>query len=151
MNIVLKGTFNATSRLFVGSNKSLIGHKKGAKIASGITVANSTNVVIRNIFFSGVLDQDCITLQNSTRIWVDHNEFFSSPNLVADGPDKYDGQLDIIRASDWITVSWNYFHDHWKSSLVGNNDQFRDIDFGHFHVTYHHNFWRNEGTRGNGT
>ncbi|KAK1494742.1 longiborneol synthase, partial [Colletotrichum tamarilloi] len=26
-------------------------------------------------------------------------------------------QVDIIRASDWITVSWNYFHDHWKSSL----------------------------------
>lgn len=59
-----------------------------------------------------------------------------------------DGQVDIIRASDWITVSWNYFHDHWKSSLVGNDDTFRDIDFGHLHVTYHHNYWRNEGTRG---
>lgn len=59
-----------------------------------------------------------------------------------------DGQVDIIRASDWITVSWNYFHDHWKSSLVGNDDTFRDIDFGHLHVTYHHNYWHNEGTRG---
>lgn len=56
--------------------------------------------------------------------------------------------MDIIRASDWITVSWNYFHDHWKSSLIGNNDQFRDIDFGHLHVTYHHNYWKNAGTRG---
>jgi pectate lyase len=45
-------------------------------------------------------------------------------------------------------VSWNYFHDHWKSSLVGNDPAFRDIDFGHLHVTYHHNHWRNEGTRG---
>lgn len=59
-----------------------------------------------------------------------------------------DGQVDIIRGSDWITVSWNYFHDHWKSSLVGNDATFRDIDFGHLHVTYHHNYWRNEGTRG---
>jgi pectate lyase len=59
-----------------------------------------------------------------------------------------DGQVDIIRGSDWITVSWNYFHDHWKSSLVGNDPAFRDIDFGHLHVTYHHNHWRNEGTRG---
>lgn len=61
---------------------------------------------------------------------------------------KQDGQVDIIRASDWITVSWNYFHDHWKSSLVGNDATFRDLDFGHLHVTYHHNYWKNEGTRG---
>lgn len=47
-----------------------------------------------------------------------------------------------------MTVSWNYFHDHWKSSLVGNDDTLRDTDFGHLHVTYHHNYWRNEGTRG---
>lgn len=56
--------------------------------------------------------------------------------------------MDIIRASDWVTVSWNYFHDHWKSSLVGNDDKLRDEDFGHLHVSYHHNYWRNEGTRG---
>lgn len=61
---------------------------------------------------------------------------------------KQDGQVDIIRAADWITVSWNYFHDHWKSSLVGNSDALRDVDEGHLHVTYHHNHWRNEGTRG---
>jgi pectate lyase len=24
----------------------------------------------------------------------------------------------------------------------------RDVDFGHLHVSYHHNYWRNEGTRG---
>jgi pectate lyase len=59
-----------------------------------------------------------------------------------------DGQIDIIRASDFVTVSWNYFHDHWKSSLVGNDATFRDLDFGHLHVTYHHNYWRNMGTRG---
>mgnify|MGYP001299393795 CR=1 FL=1 len=57
--------------------------------------------------------------------------------------------MDVIRASDWITVSWNYFHDHYKASLVGNNDQFRAIDFGYLHLTYHHNYFRNLGTRGN--
>lgn len=25
-----------------------------------------------------------------------------------------DGQVDIVHASDYVTVSWNYFHDHWK-------------------------------------
>jgi pectate lyase len=64
------------------------------------------------------------------------------------GPDHYDGQCDIVRASDWITVSWNYFHDHWKSSLIGNSDALRDVDTGHLHVTYHHNYWRHSGTRG---
>jgi hypothetical protein len=39
-----------------------------------------------------------------------------------------DGQLDIIRASDWITVSFNYFHDHWKSSLIGNDATFRELE-----------------------
>jgi pectate lyase len=59
-----------------------------------------------------------------------------------------DGQVDISRASDWITVSWNYLHDHWKSSLVGNSDALRDVDFGKLHITYHHNYWKNSGTRG---
>jgi pectate lyase len=59
-----------------------------------------------------------------------------------------DGQLDIVRASDWITVSNNFFHDHWKSSLVGNSDVLREVDEGHLHITYHHNYWSNIGTRG---
>jgi pectate lyase len=62
---------------------------------------------------------------------------------------KQDGQVDIIRASDYVTVSWNYFHNHYKSSLVGNDDTLRDVDFGHLHVTYHHNYWNTIGTRGN--
>lgn len=131
--VYIKGAYNLTSRLRVGSNKSLIGVKKTADITgSGITVANATNVIIQNIKIHHILDNDCITLQNSTRIWVDHNEFESDINH---GPDYYvsfsalhrqrlqhrmlmasgqDGQVDIVRASDWITVSWNYFHDHWK-------------------------------------
>ncbi|KAJ9620535.1 hypothetical protein H2203_007741 [Taxawa tesnikishii (nom. ined.)] len=144
--VYIKGAYNLTSRLRVGSNKSLIGVKKTADITgSGITVANATNVIIQNIKIHHILDNDCITLQNSTRIWVDHNEFESDINH---GPDYYDGQVDIVRASDWITVSWNYFHDHWKSSLVGNSDALRSVDTGHLHVSYHHNYWRNEGTRG---
>lgn len=32
--------------------------------------------------------------------------------------------------------------------MVGNSDALRDVDTGHLHVTYHHNYWRNSGTRG---
>jgi pectate lyase len=146
--IYVKGTFNFTSRPRVGSNKSLIGVGSGAWITgAGLTILNATNVIVRNFGIRGIVDNDGITIQNSQRVWIDHNEF-TSGNFPAAGPDAFDGQCDIVRASDWITVSWNYFHDHWKSSLVGNNDKFRDIDSGHLHVTYHHNYWQREGTRG---
>ncbi|KAF2019883.1 polysaccharide lyase family 1 protein [Aaosphaeria arxii CBS 175.79] len=144
--IYAKGRFNLTSRLRVGSNKSILGTGKGAEISqSGITIANATNVIVRNLGIRFIVDNDGITIQNSTRVWIDHNEFSSDINK---GPDFYDGQVDIIRASDWVTVSWNYFHDHWKSSLIGNSDALRAVDSGHLHITYHHNHWRNSGTRG---
>ncbi|KAF1812547.1 polysaccharide lyase family 1 protein [Eremomyces bilateralis CBS 781.70] len=146
--VLVKGHYNLTERLKVGSNKSILGHGRGASIVNaGITVNGQTNVIIRNLKVGHVPDNDDVTIQNTTRVWVDHCEFESriSPEI---GPDFYDGQLDIVRASDWITVSWTYFHDHWKSSLIGNADNLRDVDFGHLHITYHHNYWRNSGTRG---
>jgi len=144
--VYVEGAFNLSSRINVGSNKSLIGVGDSTSFNnSGITVNSKTNVILRNLHISYVYGNDGITIQNSTRVWVDHNEFTSD---ITQGPDFFDGQIDIIRASDWITVSWNYFHDHWKSSLVGNSDTLRSIDLGHLHVTYHHNHWRNMGTRG---
>jgi pectate lyase len=144
--IYVKGKYNLTSRLRIGSNKSVIGAGRGAEITgNGITVQDQTNVIIRNLAIRNILDNDGMTIQNSTRVWVDHNEFSSDMNH---GPDYYDGQCDIVRASDWITVSWNYFHDHWKSSLIGNSDALRDVDQGHLHITYHHNHWQHSGTRG---
>ncbi|KAK1753315.1 polysaccharide lyase [Echria macrotheca] len=144
--VYIKGEIALPSRLKVGSNKSVIGVGSSAHITgSGIDIYSRTNVIIRNVKISFIKGNDGITIRNSTRVWVDHNEFESD---ITQGPDAFDGQVDIIRASDWITLSWNYFHDHWKSSLVGNDPSFRDLDFGHLHVTYHHNHWKNEGTRG---
>ncbi|KJX94125.1 pectate lyase like protein [Zymoseptoria brevis] len=144
----LKGDFTPRARLKVGSNTSLLGIGKGANlIGKGIDIQNSTNVIVRNIAIRFVEGGDGITIQNSTRVWVDHCEFESefSPLL---GPDFYDGQIDIVRASDWITISHNFFHNHWKSSLVGNSDVLRSVDEGYLHITYHHNYWSNIGTRG---
>ncbi|KFA61016.1 hypothetical protein S40285_02737 [Stachybotrys chlorohalonatus IBT 40285] len=146
LTIYVNGEIELPRRLNLTSNKSLLGVGNKAHIRQhGITVRHHNNVIIRNLKISHIYDDDCITLVNSTRLWIDHNEFYSDIEL---GPDFYDGQVDINRASDWITVSWNYFHDHWKSSLVGNSDALRDVDTGHLHVSYHHNYWRNEGTRG---
>jgi len=144
--VYVKGHFNLTSRLRIGSNKSLIGVGRSASFNnSGITIQDVDNVIVRNLHISHVYDNDCITIWNTTRVWIDHNEFTSDINA---GVDFYDGQLDIVRGSDWVTVSWNYFHNHWKSSLVGNSDVLRDVDQGHLHITYHHNHWQTIGTRG---
>lgn len=77
--IKAKGNFNFTSRPKVGSNKSLIGFGKGAQITgAGLTIVNSSNVIVRNFAIRDILDNDGITIQNSTRVWIDHNEFSSS-------------------------------------------------------------------------
>jgi pectate lyase len=39
-----------------------------------------------------------------------------------------------------VTVSWNHFHDHSKTSLVGHSDGFT-ADIGFLKVTYHHNWF----------
>lgn len=47
-----------------------------------------------------------------------------------------------------MTLSWNFFHNHYKTNLIGNSDALRDVDSGHLHVTLHHNRYENCGTRG---
>ncbi|MET8353644.1 MULTISPECIES: pectate lyase family protein [unclassified Micromonospora] len=54
--------------------------------------------------------------------------------------DGYDRLLDIKRESDFIMVSWNHFHHHSKSALVGHSDNY-PADLGKLRVTYHHNFF----------
>ncbi|WP_426062316.1 pectate lyase family protein, partial [Hymenobacter sp. B1770] len=53
--------------------------------------------------------------------------------------DLYDGLVDAKGASAYLTLSWNYFHDHHKSHLIGNSDQ----DVGDRKVTFHHNHYAN--------
>lgn len=85
--VYVTGSFNLTSRLNIGSNKSLIGvGTKASFNNSGITVNSKTNVILRNLKISYVYDNDCVTIQNSTRVWVDHNEFASD---ISHGPDLF--------------------------------------------------------------
>lgn len=114
--VIVKGNIKPTKRVDIGSNTSLLGYGAGANITGvGLNVNGSDNVIIRNLGIRFIDDNDGITIWNSTRVWIDHNEFESRISEEI-GPDFYDGQCDIVRGSSWITVSWNYFHDHWKVS-----------------------------------
>jgi pectate lyase len=87
--IYLDGTFHPSSRLAVGSNISLIGKGKGANIlGKGLNIYNATNVIIRNVGIRFVVGNDGMTIQNSTRVWIDHCEF-ESEFSVDIGPDYY--------------------------------------------------------------
>ncbi|MEV4412536.1 family 16 glycoside hydrolase [Catellatospora sp. NPDC049609] len=118
----------ATARLVGG------GLNIGLPISDAVTSppANAVhNIIIRNLSISGASD-DLINVQMfSHHIWIDHND-------LSDGGD---GALDIKRGSDLITVSWNRFHDHDKTTLVGHDDANGAQDTGRLRVTYHHNFF----------
>lgn len=89
MNIVIEGEFSLPARLRVGNNKSIIGGRNGTIARNGMTISNAQNVIVRNLRFTGVLNNDCITIQNTTRVWIDHNDLSSSPNIIKNGPDLY--------------------------------------------------------------
>lgn len=63
--------------------------------------------------------EDAITIKYSKNVWVDHVDVSNDRDH---DKDYYDGLVDITRASDYITVSNSYLHDHWKGSLVGHSD-----------------------------
>ena len=112
--VYISGDITPSSRIYIGSNKSVIGLGAGAKILKyGLNLSSVSNVIIRNLNIGDIKGNDAITISESTRVWIDHNEFHSN---ITQGPDYYDGQVDIVHASDYITISWNYFHDHWKVS-----------------------------------
>ncbi|QRW23938.1 pectate lyase [Rhizoctonia solani] len=99
-----------TTVLGAGSDSGLIG--------GGFRVKNGKNVIIRNLRLSkSPAPTDLIGLQNATNVWIDHNTFTSD---LDHGKDFYDGQCDITHASDFVTVSWNVFTEHFKVSLVGH-------------------------------
>ncbi|KAG8916612.1 hypothetical protein FRC01_002958, partial [Tulasnella sp. 417] len=132
-------------RVDVGSNTSILGSCGGGITGSGFRVKEGTNVIFRNLkLYKSEAPTDLIEIQASTNVWVDHNEFYSD---LDHDKDFYDGATDVNHGSDYITVSWNYYHHHYKTSLVGHSDNNGSEDTGHFHVTYHHNYFADLGSR----
>lgn len=135
--VYVNGTISLSSMQKVTSNKTIVGVGTSGKITgSGLNVANASNVIIQNLTFTGSND-DAINVQYSTKVWIDHNDLGGA----------YDGALDIKRASDYVTVSWNNFHNQDKNCLLGHDDGNGSEDNGHLRVTYHHNWFNGTNQR----
>lgn len=97
-------------------------------------------------------DPDCIGIQADAKsaktdagghIWIDHCEFF---NGNAANKDRYDGLVDCKNNVQWLTISYNLFHDHDKACLWGKGDS--DVFEGCRTISAHHNWFKDiEGSR----
>ncbi|KAF5527442.1 putative pectate lyase A [Colletotrichum aenigma] len=145
--VVVKGVIKGTANVRIGSNKSVIGLPGAGFDGIGLHARRQSNIIVRNIKSTNVLAStgDGLKIEQSTNVWVDHCEFSSA--LVSD-KDYYDGLVDASHAADYMTISYTYFHDHWKTSLIGHSENNGDEDKGHLRITYAHNYWANFGSRG---
>ena len=118
---------------------------------SGIFVfkKTSSNIIIRNLTFEGPGAYDCdghdnLDVDSVHNLWVDHCDF----------QDGIDGNMDIHRKADNITVTWCRFRylkepkccgpggsdDHRFTNLVGSSDE--DIpEDGAFSITFAYCWW----------
>src|SRR5499426_1324525 len=101
------------SNAFHSSNKTLFSDR-GATLRHGtLNIDGSHNIIIRNLKFLGLWEWDdstggnydlqgwdFIALTNgASNVWIDHCDFAK----------VYDGQVDIVRGSDLVTVSYCRF------------------------------------------
>ncbi|KOG29036.1 pectate lyase family protein [Streptomyces resistomycificus] len=142
----VNGLISLSGQVDIGSNTTVVGVGSSSGFTGGgLRLKKVTNVVLRNLNISKpVAPADGVTVEASTKVWIDHNSFSADRNH---DKDYYDGLLDINHGSDNVTVSWNTFKDHFKGSLVGHSDNNASQDTGHLKVTYHHNHFNNVYSR----
>ncbi|MEF7614383.1 hypothetical protein V4F39_10730 [Aquincola sp. MAHUQ-54] len=156
----------ATTVVAVPSNTTLLGAGRDAGIVHGTLLLKGVrNVIIRNLHFADAFDHfpawdpkdnangewnseyDNISLVGATHVWVDHCSFsdgerpdHTARTALGRPMQHHDGLLDITQGSNYVTVSYNRFHDHDKTHLVGSSDKAVEDD-GRLKVTFHHNWW----------
>jgi pectate lyase/pectin methylesterase-like acyl-CoA thioesterase len=105
----------------VASNKTLFSDR-GSTIRHGILNINGAqNIIIRNLKFRGLWEWDDATqgaydlqgwdfieISGGRNVWIDHCDFAKS----------YDGQVDIVRGADLVTLSFNRFTGDLETEVV---------------------------------
>lgn len=141
MIITVDGNINLGSSLLkVTSNKTIQGKNSNSTIKGCISIKRVDNVIIRNLNITNPDDAgtgDGIEVSESSKVFITKCTFY----------DCADGSIDIVRASDFVTVSWCKFsyinqREHNFVNLIGNGDNV-PTDAGKLHVTMHHNWYDN--------
>ncbi len=126
------------------SNVSIIGIGHYAMLDGiGINIARAYNIIVRNltIRYNRIGQKDGISIQgDSHHVWIDHNEVYNSLDV---DKDYYDELVSGKNQIDNITISYNYLHDSWKTSLWGSSDG----DAYERRVTFLGNHWQNANSR----
>jgi pectate lyase len=149
-----------SDRVTLSDDKSILG-LPGAHIKGGLDLDHVKNIIIRNLVVEGpgAVDndggtagegrQDAISVVNESRnIWFDHLS-------VMDGED---GNTDITKASDFVTISWTKFTyteksypsgtsgmSHRYCNLLGGSDTEKSsggvASEGKLNVTFYKTWW----------
>lgn len=142
--VQVSGNLKGTGMIRVGSNKTILGLSGSSLDGAGLAIYEVSNVIVRNMRISNVVGGDCVTIKfASHHIWIDHNEFWHDRNH---GWDYYDELLEVTDRSDFVTISWNKFHDSNIALLIGSGD-LQTTDIGHLRVTLHNNYFYNNSER----
>jgi len=135
--------------IYVKSNKSIIGLSGASVEGASFQLLGSgvSNVIIQNLKMSNYITYGGVTIsEGAHHVWIDHCEFSVDRDH---GYDYYSKDVIVARGSDYVTISWNKFHDQVLSVLIssGINSKSEGTDVGRLHVTLHHNFWYNISER----
>ncbi|MET9513641.1 pectate lyase [Streptomyces sp. NPDC002994] len=156
-------------KAYVPANTTIVGLGRGARVLGGsLQIKDTDNVVVRGLTFEDAFDcfpqwdptdgdggawnseYDNLVVYGSTHVWIDHNTFTDGRRPDSEQPfyygqlfQQHDGELDVVRGADLVTVSWNAFTDHDKTLMIGNSDSAGATDRGKLRVTLHHNLFRN--------
>lgn len=133
--IVVDGRINTGGgNISFGSNKTVVGANSSSGIYGGTIKIQGSNYIIQNLTF-GPSGEDVMEASGATNVFVTKCSFY----------DSQDELFSIVRAADFVTVSWCKFYfenptSHSFAHLIGNSDD-RTSDRGKLHVTMHHNWY----------
>ncbi|HTF96899.1 MAG TPA: hypothetical protein VL995_12255, partial [Cellvibrio sp.] len=105
---------------------------------------------------------DNISVDGATHVWIDHCTFsdganhdklyppvYAAPyNLPEMKVQHHDGAVDVSKNSNYVTLSYNYVHDHDKTHLIGSSDSIASDNGPKFlKITMHHNYLKDVSQR----
>ncbi|WP_407426252.1 polysaccharide lyase family 1 protein [Arcticibacter sp.] len=139
--IQVSGNIKGTGYINVRSNKTITGLRGSSLEGVSLLIYGESNVIIRNMTIRKVVGYSNIIIKEKAHhIWVDHCDLSSDRNH---GWEYYDGLLDVGKKADYVTISWNKFHDNHVACLIGWNS----ADYDNLRVTMYNNHFYNISER----